>query len=75
MKKPTLRGLLKPTGHHRAVPAPDMSPLANAIATGDAEPGAMAWCPEEERTTYHALHADGSRRCWVCNTETEAGAR
>ncbi|MFD5031668.1 hypothetical protein ACFWM0_14820 [Streptomyces sp. NPDC058405] len=71
--KHRFRGLIRPTGHHRAAPAQDMSPLADAIAAGDAEPGAMAWCPEEERTTYHALHADGSRRCWTCNAETPAG--
>lgn len=33
---------------------------------------AFRYCPEELRQTYHAVHADGSRRCWTCGTETEA---
>lgn len=70
MKLTGLAGLVRPRGHHRAAAAPDMTPLAAAIAAGDAEPGAMAWCPEETRRTYHALHADGTRTCWTCRTTT-----
>ena len=40
----------------------------------DAEPGAFRWCPDELRTTYHAMHADGSRTCWTCRAETRVEA-
>lgn len=65
-----LTNLVRPRGQHRSTP--DMTVLEAAIATGDAEPGAMAWCPECARSTYHALHTDRSRTCWTCRTETEA---
>jgi hypothetical protein len=57
------------TGRHRTgTPAP----LINLPM--DAEPGEFAPCPAEERETYHAVHADGSRTCWTCKSWTEAGA-
>ncbi|MFE6080024.1 hypothetical protein [Streptomyces virginiae] len=69
MKSPlTVLRSLTPSGRHRAVPAPLV-----ALAL-DAEPGEFARCPAEERTTYHAVQADGARRCWTCNWITEAGA-
>lgn len=71
MKLTGLTGLVRPRGHHRAAPAPDMTVLAAAIATGDAEPGAMALCPAEQVDRYHALHADGTRTCWTCRCTTQ----
>ncbi|MEU1800816.1 hypothetical protein [Streptomyces sp. NPDC019937] len=29
-------------------------------------------CPDEMRVRYHAVRADGSRRCWTCGCETPA---
>ncbi|MFD4740568.1 hypothetical protein ACFWNQ_24870 [Streptomyces virginiae] len=40
----------------------------------DVEPGEFARCPAEERIRYHAVQANGARRCWTCNWITEAGA-
>ncbi|MDJ0460640.1 hypothetical protein [Streptomyces sp. H27-C3] len=64
----------KPHGRHRATPAvPDMGPLADLIAAGAVDANGYAWCPEEARSMYHALHADGSRTCWTCRCDTPAG--
>lgn len=30
-------------------------------------------CPSCLRNTFHAMHRDGSRKCWTCQTETLAG--
>ncbi|MFD7016050.1 hypothetical protein [Streptomyces sp. NPDC059928] len=69
--KPLFRG----RGRHRATAsAPDLAPLAALIEAGEADSNDSAWCAEEARTTYHAIHADGSRTCWTCNLETEAGS-
>ncbi|WP_037649798.1 hypothetical protein [Streptomyces flavidovirens] len=65
---------LRPTGQRRATPVPNMAPLAALLAAGELDSNDTAWCPEETRTTYHALHADGSRTCWTCRTDTPAGA-
>lgn len=67
-----LAAFFRPRGRHRT--DPDMSVIAEQITAGDAEPGEFRYCTEELRQTYHAMHADGSRRCWTCNTETPAGA-
>jgi hypothetical protein len=39
----------------------------------DGESGEYRYCPEEMRTRYSAVRADGSCRCWTCNAETPAG--
>lgn len=57
---------LAPSGRHRAAPAP----LINLPM--DAELCEARYCPEEMRSTYHAIHADGSRTCWTCCTTTGA---
>ncbi|WP_393075113.1 hypothetical protein [Streptomyces sp. LN704] len=54
------------TGRHRGPRAADPAPA-------DTEPGEFRYCPEELRTTYHAIHDDGSRTCWTCRTTTPAG--
>lgn len=36
----------------------------------DAELCEMAHCPAEDRTRYHAIHADDTRTCWTCATIT-----
>lgn len=82
-----LRGLIHPTGRHRA-PAPvlehevlieeetpreallEETALEQLLAAGDVEPNECAPCPACERTTFHAMHADGSRTCWTCSTTT-----
>jgi hypothetical protein len=63
-----LRSLV-PSGRHRAA-----APAVLVALPMDAEPGEFAPCPAEERSTYHAIQADGARRCWTCNWITEAGA-
>ncbi|MFJ9037419.1 hypothetical protein ACIRF8_12630 [Streptomyces sp. NPDC102406] len=44
--------------------------LEQLLAVGDIEPIECAPCPTCERTTFHAMHADGSRTCWTCRTTT-----
>ncbi|MFD3574734.1 hypothetical protein [Streptomyces sp. NPDC058644] len=44
--------------------------LDELLRAGDAVANDYAHCPAEERTTFHAIHADGSRRCWTCNAIT-----
>lgn len=41
---------------------------------GEVEENAYAWCPVEQRTRFHAVRRDSSRRCWTCSAETPAGA-
>lgn len=53
------------TGRHRGPRAVDPVPI-------DTEAGEFRYCPEELRTTYHAIQDNGSTRCWTCNTESEA---
>lgn len=43
---------------------------AELLLSGDIEANAFALCPTEERTTFHAIHADGSRTCWTCQSHT-----
>jgi hypothetical protein len=52
-----LRSALRPTGTHRG----GAEPLT---------PSEFRHCPEEDRSTFHAIHADGSRTCWTCLTCT-----
>jgi hypothetical protein len=51
----------------------DEGTLRDLLTDGDLEENEFAFCPAEERTTFHAVRADGSRRCWTCQTETAAG--
>lgn len=48
--------------------------LDELLDGGEIEANEFARCPAEERTTFHAIRSDGSRRCWTCNSETPAGA-
>lgn len=54
-----LRSALRPTGTHRG--GGGAEPLA---------PSEFRHCPEEDRSTFHAIHPDGSRTCWTCLTCT-----
>lgn len=49
--------------------------LDELLRAGDAVANDYAHCPAEDRTTFHAIHADGTRRCWTCNTTTSEGAQ
>jgi hypothetical protein len=63
--------------------APAVAPVAHVVLNedeltqlldeGQAEPIECAHCPCCNRTTAHAMHRDGSRRCWTCGTESPAG--
>lgn len=44
--------------------------LDELLRAGDAVANDYALCPAEQRTTFHALHANGSRTCWTCWTHT-----
>lgn len=44
--------------------------LAELLLDGTTTTNDFAYCPTEQRTTFHAIHADASRRCWTCNTVT-----
>lgn len=30
-------------------------------------------CPDEQKTTFHALYRDGLRKCWTCGCVTAGG--
>lgn len=40
------------------------------LAAGEVDVLDFDHCRREQRTRPHALHADGSRRCWNCGHET-----
>jgi hypothetical protein len=44
--------------------------LSELLDGGEVEANDFAFCPAEQRTTFHALRVDGSRRCWTCNSES-----
>lgn len=44
--------------------------LAELLDGGEIEANDFALCPAEERTTFHAIRSDGSRRCWTCAFDT-----
>jgi hypothetical protein len=48
--------------------------LAELLLDGAATTNDFAECPVEKRTTFHAIHPNGSRRCWTCNTTTPEGS-
>lgn len=84
-----LRQIVRPPGRHRATDADqpagldDQAPrdglLDDAevevlLTEGDIEANESAWCGAEQRITFHAMHADGSRTCWICQTTTGGGS-
>lgn len=44
--------------------------LDELLRGGDAVANEYAHCPAEDRATFHAVHANGSRTCWTCQTHT-----
>ncbi|WP_405960758.1 hypothetical protein OG235_27725 [Streptomyces sp. NBC_00024] len=48
--------------------------LDELLDGGEVEANDFDWCPEEQRTRFHALRTDGSRRCWTCGVDSLAGA-
>ncbi|WP_327671887.1 MULTISPECIES: hypothetical protein [unclassified Streptomyces] len=81
--KLTTRNLFRGSGQHRAKTAPAVAPedlprdvlldeadVDQLLADGDIEANECAPCPACERTTFHAMHTDGSRTCWTCGTTT-----
>lgn len=75
-----LRQMIAPTGKHRAaVGLAEEFPLdtlldegefEQLLADGEIEANECAPCPTCSRTTFHAMHTDGSRTCWPCGTTT-----
>ncbi len=47
--------------------------LSELLDGGEVEANEFEYCPAEQRTTFHAVRRNGSRRCWTCNCETAAG--
>ena len=74
-----LKQIVKPDGRHRphrhAPAAPAAVPLDEPEQRLDNEDqvvaNELAPCPACQKTTFHAMYRDGSRRCWTCNTPTE----
>ncbi|MFI1677006.1 hypothetical protein [Streptomyces sp. NPDC020607] len=46
------------------------STLELLLEDGEVEANECAPCPTCARTTFQALHTDGSRTCWTCGTTT-----
>lgn len=51
----------------------DEDTLTVLLTDGALESNEFAHCPAEDRTRFHAVRSDGSRRCWTCSCETPAG--
>lgn len=51
----------------------DEDTLSLLLNTGEVLANEFDTCPAEERTTFHALYRDGSRRCWTCGVTTLGG--
>ncbi|MEV3857779.1 hypothetical protein AB0J38_26070 [Streptomyces sp. NPDC050095] len=72
----TLRQIIAPTGRHRAAPETPRDSLLDdgqfeqLLEDGEIEANDLAHCPVERRTTFHAMHTDGSRTCWTCASTT-----
>ncbi|MFF3497418.1 hypothetical protein ACFYWS_39505 [Streptomyces sp. NPDC002795] len=74
-----VRAFVRGPGRHRHGdrPAPielpallDEADVDQLLADGDIEASECAPCPCCARTTFHAMHTDGSRTCWTCGTTT-----
>jgi hypothetical protein len=68
-----LRQLVKPNGRPPATAGRgvlDEASLQELLTDGDIEANDYDHCPYEQRTTFHALHTDGSRTCWTCQHKT-----
>lgn len=55
-------------------PVLDEDTLEVLLDGGDVVANESAPCPSCERTTFQAMHRDGSRFCWTCRVTTLAGA-
>jgi hypothetical protein len=60
-------------GQPRTSSVLDEVSLAELLDGGEVEENEFARCPAEQRTTFHAIRRDGSRRCWTCAHESAAG--
>lgn len=67
-------GLLTPQPAPAVRDVLDEDELEQQLEASDVVANECAPCPACSRTTFHAMHRGGSRRCWTCNTETEAHA-
>ncbi|MCX4827137.1 hypothetical protein OG746_26915 [Streptomyces sp. NBC_01016] len=75
-----VRAFVRGPGRHRhgGRPTPieqrpvllDDADVDQLLADGDIEANECAPCPCCSRTTFHAMHTDGSRTCWTCGTTT-----
>jgi len=71
---------VRPKGRHRA-PRPAVQSVLNEASLnelldgGEVEGNDFAHCPAEQRTTFHAIRRDGSRRCWTCNFDSPGDQR
>lgn len=76
----TRRAVLLPDQPFAAEAAPvrhvvlDEDELEQQLADGDVLANEFDTCPTEQRTTFHALYRDGSRRCWTCGCTTPGEA-
>lgn len=71
---------VRPKGRHRA-PRPAVQSVLNEVSLnelldgGEVECNGFEFCPAEQRTTFHAIRRDGSRRCWTCSCESQGDQR
>ncbi|MET7436610.1 hypothetical protein ACFYQQ_00980 [Streptomyces sp. NPDC005496] len=61
-----LRQIVAPAGRHR----PGATQPTPLLRPDDLVANKAAYCPAEQRTTFHGMHRDGSRHCWTCRTNT-----
>lgn len=75
----TILGRNLPTWERKPLPKPkvravDFVSINELLDGGEVEANDYAWCVVEQRTRFHAVRRDSSRRCWTCSAETPAGA-
>ena len=65
---------LAPAATPARQPVLDEDTLEVLLDGGDVVANESAPCPTCKKTTYQAMHRDGSRCCWTCGVTTLAGA-
>ncbi len=58
-------------GRHRLSAHPSLPDTAELALMAEGGALANAYCEAEERERFHLLEADGTLRCWTCDTVKE----
>ncbi|MGA5506860.1 hypothetical protein [Streptomyces umbrinus] len=67
-----LRQIVAPAGKHRPRRVQETVTLNVLMRPEESLVNDEAWCPAEQRFTYHAYLRMGGRVCWTCRWKTES---